>query len=207
MRTSLRWTIIILLLAAAAAPAAEGAKSQPSPRTGNATLLLGSRWLEDDDLWYPADTVDSIAIEMDWGRKSWPIHILAGIEMGKESKEGWIPEPSTGEVKFSDVHTQLFTVSVGIQAYFRTEKKLQPFVGGALAMTFAERDLRGLAYDPVEEEDSVGLLGKAGVRVRVAKNLYVGAEGRTLLGTDVELFKVKGNADFVGASVLLSWGW
>jgi hypothetical protein len=203
MRATLCWTALILLGLAAAAPAAE----EKSAYDGSVSVTLGGRSLEDGDLWDPASSLDSLAVDLDWGRETWPIRILVGLGISKDSKEGMIPDPDSGELEFSDVHSQVVEVTVGIVHYFRLKKRLQPFAGGGLTIAFAERELRGLPTAPTDEGDSVGFVVKTGVRVRVAANFHLGVEGRALLGTDVELFGVKGNADGMGAGVLFAWTW
>jgi hypothetical protein len=199
-----RCTVAFLLLLALAGPLA--AQDEVTWR-GNATLLLGSRHMSDGDLWQPDDTFGNLAIEVDWARSNWPINIVVGFELAKDSSEGMIEDPGTGQEYWSDVEAEIFQLHAGVQRYFRQEKRLQPYIGGALALLRAERELRGLPDVLNDNDGSIGALAKAGVRVRIGGQFYFGGDVRALLGSDLKLFDVSGNADHFQVSGTFAWGW
>ena len=200
-----RSTVACLVLLALAWPLV--AQEEEATWSGNATLLLGSRHMSDDKLWQPDDTFNNLAIEVDWARSNWPINIIVGFELSKDATEGLVWDPVAGEEVWSDVEVEIFQIHAGVQRYFRQEKRLQPYVGGALALLRAERELRGLPEILTENDNSIGGLAKAGVRVRVAGQFYFGGDVRALLGSDLKLFGVSGNGDHFQVSGTFGWGW
>lgn len=163
----------------------------PALADGNVNFVLGSRSMSDDDNWGDLDTQDAFGVNVDFGVADWPVRLVVGAHGSSKDKHD--VEGSVGEASFGVM--KLWKLS--------HDGMVRPYVGGGLAAVGAEID--GPGFD--DDDGSIGLYISGGVYWRLGSRFNIGVDGRFLTGTDIELFGISGDADYLQIGLLLGFGW
>ena len=186
MKVLHRWLMASALLALAT-PALAG---------GNANFILGSRGL-DKDFWEPVNGQFATGVTVDFGKMEWPIHLETGIMVSVGYEEDFLAADITGSVSelFFGVNK---TWEMGVT---------RPFIGGGLAAVGAGYEIDGPGGTIDDDDGAGGVYFHGGVYWRLKSRFNIGIDGRFLVGTDVTLFGVEGDADYLQLGMILGWGW
>jgi hypothetical protein len=179
------------------AAAAFAAFCAPAVAGGNANFALGVRTLGDDDFWEPVEEHLVLGVTVDFGKEGWPIQLAVGA-YGSSDEEDFGGAEITGSVG---------ELSFGVLKVWKHSGGLKPYVGGGVSAVNAEGEADIGPFSIDDDDTSPGLYGQGGIAWRLGERFNLGFDARILLGTDVELFGVEGDADYFQVGVLLGWGW
>ncbi len=179
--------------------------------TGNASLLLGLRSL-DDTFWGALDTQGVFGLDIDFGRADWPIHVALGLHHSDEKERGaclqFICFGFPGEPREILQEMSMNELDVGFVKVFAVGESARPFVGSGIAFVDVELDLQELGR---EDDQSQGWFARGGVFWTSADMSRLrwnyGFEVKLLVGTDIRLRDTKGDADYLQIAFLLGNGW
>lgn len=169
------------------------------PLGGRVSLVLAGRGMDDDDYWKP--TEDHFAVGIDLAAPlaeafDWAFGL--SFSAGHESKSGIEYQSSLGEVYG------------GVDWNPLREGKVHPYVGlglsGVSVRVEASDDFQGGHVSTWDDDGTFGIYGRAGVLWQVGEAWGLGLEYRLLRGTDVELFREDGDADYDQIGVVVSLG-
>jgi hypothetical protein len=147
----------------------------------------------DEDLWEPVE--DHLALGFEFSSEK-PTGIV-GWEGGlmysfdEDDVGGFDLEASTLEV-YGGVH----------KAFFDPAAVMRPYLGAGVAWIIGDVEVNGAGSD---EDDSIGFYAHGGLEARLGESFYVGADLRFLLGTDIDLAGVSGDADYTQVALVLGW--
>jgi len=167
-----------------AAPSA----SEPGGGQKHISVLLGERWLDDDD-WSPVDDQTVIGIGFDMPLSSMPVQFEANLFRSKDesgSVEGITRELSAGVRKTFDVG----------------QPELHPYVGGGLSLIKAEVDFPG----GDDDDSSAALYIHGGAGWDLAPQWQIGVDLRFLFGSDIDLEGSSGDADYTQLALFVAYG-
>ena len=190
MRRHVNTLIFALALAAAfAAPAVAG---------GNANFILGSRTMSSGDDWEPFESQVLFGANVDFGKEGWPIQMVAGVHASVDA-----------ETAFGvDLTATITELSFGVSKIWKVGKNTRPHIGGGAAMVTAalEAELGSFGSTSVDDS-SPGFYVDGGVYWRLGRRFNIGVDARVMLGTDIEFYGIKGDANYTQIGLLLGWGW
>jgi hypothetical protein len=195
--TTTSWALLAL-----AALIASGLLATPA-RAGDVNLNfypLSGRTLGDDDLWDPVEDQWGFGGTVDFGETGNPIHMALGLHMGVGAED--LDTPVADDV--ASVVTEL---SVGIAGAWQSKGRLRGYVAGGFSFVGANYTVDTILGDVDDDDDSLGGWIEAGMAWRLGHHFSLGFGARTLLGTDIELFGVEGDADYFQFGPLLAWSW
>ena len=185
-----------------------------SDLTGSVSLFFGQKFL-DEDYWEPLDKQLEVGVLLfNIGQRSWPVNIAFDIlyswdddrELEVENEgyytldyDGNTVELNIGARKFWDIY------------------RIQPFIGGGLAIIRAEGELEGTVnvygYDgaiakiKVSDDDTgVGVWAECGARLLITNRFSLGLDLR-YSWAEVTLFEEAGKAGGIHTGVLLGYHW
>lgn len=159
--------------------------------TGNFGVFLGQKSLDNSD-WGEQDTHAALAILADFREKSWPISVAIGI-----AGSGDVQDTPDGDVTAATSETM-----VGIRKLFAENGRVQPYLGGGVALIEAELETPFVTHN----DSGLGFWLNAGVYFSLAEHFSLGIDYRysqaevTLGRTDVDA-----GGDHVG--VIASYHW
>lgn len=154
------------------------------------SLYLGQRSL-DEDLWAPTEDQAAFAIEFSQGGTPEGV----GWEVGFA---GSTDEGSVGiGVDFTGTTGEIYG---GLRKSFGSGN-VRPYVGGGLSLIKAEFEGLGVSDD---DTSAAGYL-HGGVEFLLGPSFLIGLDLRTLFGSDIDLFGVSGDADYVQGAVTFGW--
>jgi hypothetical protein len=114
------------------APNASWAKSD---WTGNANLMIGSKALNEDD-WEPVDSQAEIGAEVDFAKKSWPVHLaFAALQ---SSDEDTFYTDFNDQMMRTKIKASTSELRFGVKKIWDQAPVIRPYVGGGLAIIDAE---------------------------------------------------------------------
>ena len=151
------------------------------------SFLAAYRDFTDGDLW---DRVDAeTALGIDYAHE---VSNGLGFELGTIGSLG----TRSGEAGNVDVTGASAELYGGARYFFRNDSRWLPYVGGGLSGILAgvDNDQGGEVAD--DQDFTIGLYLRGGVQYQVNNTLFLAADLRTLLGTDLELETVSGDADY-----------
>lgn len=184
MKSSILSTAVAtaLALSVSAANAQDLAVSQPDDWSGNISVMVGKKFLDDSD-WPGMDNHGAIGMLLDFKKNNWPVSIAIDlIGTGKEKKSaGNKDEAYSAEM------------NIGVRKIFSLQDSaFQPYIGAGVASVFAEtsstRNNTVTKYDDTAIGSWVGI----GSYYAVTRNFQLGADLRysraevTLNGEDRE---------------------
>lgn len=193
-RKMFRWVAPTILCVAVATPALAD---------GNANFNLGRRAL-DKDFWEPVEEHGVFGVTVDFGAEDWPINLEAGSQLSGAQEE---------EFDFflaSDVEVTAAIVefNFGVNKTWKPKGGIRPYIGGGLASVGAAGEVdAGFFGDADDDDQSFGAYVHGGVFWRLGPRFNIGFDARALLGTEITLFGVEGDADYLQFGMLLGFGW
>lgn len=173
-------------------------RQEPSPaadtRPGHLfSVLVGGRSMDDDVAW---DEIDSpIVLGFEGGNFGDPLGYEFGASIAFDSTE-------EAGVDVTDRFLELFA---GGRAIFG-EGKVLPYLGAGLAVVSAEVEGDSGLGSASDDDVSLGFYGHGGVLVKVARSFYLGLDARLLTGTEVDLFSIETDVDYVQLAAVFAWG-
>lgn len=178
-------------VAGLAAMPSQGAAG-PYDQSNRLSLLVGQRML-DDDYWSPAE--DQLGFGVEFSRQT------PGQAIGWEV--GAAHSSDDGRVlgfEFEGSTTELYG---GVRSTFLGETEtVRPYVGGGVSLIRGKGEVPGVSSD---DDSSLAGYAHCGVLARVTRTLSIGLDLRALFGSDLTIAGVSGDADYVQASLVLSW--
>jgi hypothetical protein len=152
------------------------------------TVLVGNRSMTDDDNWSPLE--DQLAFELGFNTvpSDWPVGIEASVSYSDDDDsgvEGETKEASLGVRKTWDV----------------SEGRVHPYVGGGLAGIQAEFS----GFGQSDDDTSVAGYVHGGVGFDLGSHFLIGVDVRLLLGSDITLFGIDGDADYVQYGLMVGY--
>jgi len=168
----------------------EAAASASSPaRSNRIWVYLGQRSLDEDD-WAPLEDQPMFGVEFSSERPGSILGWEVGL-MGSYTSDdvfGVSLDATTGEIYG------------GVRKTF-LQSTVRPYVGAGLSAINARLEGGGVSDD----DTSLGIYGHGGAIVMLGQSFHLGLDLRGLFGTDVELFGVSGDADYVQLALVLGW--
>jgi hypothetical protein len=190
-----------LALAALVLLAAAGSLATPA-LAGDVNLNftpLSGRSL-DQDLWSPVEDQWGFGGTVDFGEKGLPLHFAFGLHGGVGAEDNADPVGS-------DFVSTMTELSFGATWAMQSQGRMRGYVGGGVSFVGARLDVDTIGGDVHDSDDSIGGWIEAGMAWRLGSHFSLGFAGRGLLGTDITLFGVNGDADYFEFGPLLGWSW
>jgi hypothetical protein len=124
--------------------------------SGNLNLLLGGKSLDDRD--WLADQQGEVGMLLDFGRTSWPIHLVVDILRSRGEFTGLVYEYYAPTLSIYQVDEEVTTreLNLGIRRYFPTASTMRPYVGGGLALIDLQADWR-IDNGPWQHDEGEGV--------------------------------------------------
>lgn len=188
------------LFACASAPAHQdqGARfSPPPPWTGNVTFLLGGRGL-DDGFWAPVEDQVALGLEADFQAPRSPL----GLELGLQTSHGY-DDVASG----LDVEATMVEFYVGPRLTVEVGDVVRPYVGAGATFLATEFDAISGFSRISDRDQSVAGYAHGGINFGVTHAFNVGFDVRGVFGSDVELFGVAGDADYLQFALTAGVHW
>lgn len=190
-----------LALVALALVAAFGALATPA-RAGDVNLNftpLSGRSL-DKDLWSPVEDQWGFGGTVDFGEKGFPLHFALGLHGGLGAEDN-------ADALGTDFVSTISELSFGVAGAWQSQGRLRGYFGGGVSFVGARLDADTIGGNVHDTDDSIGGWFEGGMAWRLGSHFSLGFAGRGLFGTDITLFGVSGNADYMEFGPLLGWSW
>lgn len=200
VRTTL-WRPAPLAFLAVAALLASGMLATPaSAGDVNLNFYPASARSLDKDLWDPVEDQWAFGGTVDFGEKGFPLHFALGLHVGVGAEDFDTPTAD-------DVASAVTELSVGIAGAWQSKGRTRGYIAGGFSFVRAGYVVDTVLGDIDDDDDSLGGWIEAGIAWRMGRHFSLGFGARTLLGTDIELFGLEGDADYVQFGPLLGWSW
>ncbi len=171
-------TRLLLALLAPCLLAAGAALAAPPPEwTGNINVALGIKAMEDD--WEPVDDQTSFGFLLDFRRPEWPVNLAVDLLFSWEEENATVGSP-IGPVR-AEVDGSTTELDIGVRKLwedFAHVRKLTPYVGGGIAIVWAEASVDGPAVAEDEEDTGLGLWLGGGAYFTLAERVNLGVDLR-----------------------------
>lgn len=208
-----RWVLATVFLGIAIGGA-------PARAETNLNFVLGAKFLDSDD-WPIGDSQGSLAFLSTFGPRSWPVQIAVDV-VGSSSVEDSFNISRPGiEIRGEEVVQSTFELDVGVRKIWQLGKA-RPFVGGGLAIIWAQQE-RAIFFPPPfddegnellprppvivsESDEAPGAWVDGGIFWRLGRRFNLGLEARfstaevSFTGRDI-------GAGGVSLGLILGWGW
>lgn len=163
-----------------------------APVTGdNVTLLLGQRYMRDDDF-EPLDEQSSIGLEYD----SWSRYAPVGFELGIAYAEDSRTRSGV------DLESDVYEAYAGVRKTFAwANGRLHPYLATGVSFSWAELDADDGSGAVSVDDESFGLYLRGGIYYAFACGFNLGLDYRHLLVTEYKDEGVRADGDFGQVSV------
>lgn len=194
VRHSRSWVGVLWLLVASSCAATRQdpvpAEERPESLWG---VLLGGRSLDDEVAW---DDIESpIVFGFEGGNVGAPLGYELGFSFAADST-------TVAGVDVTDRFLELFA---GGRLIFG-EGKLLPYLGAGVALVAAEVEGESGGFSTSDDDGSLGFYGHGGLLLRVGSSFYLGLDARALTGTELDIFGIETDADYVQVAAVFAWG-
>ena len=99
-------------------------------------------------------------------------------------------------------------LSFGVNKIWKPKGGIRPYIGGGLASVGVAGEVDGWMFGGSDDTDqSFGTYVHGEVFWRLGSRFNIGFAARAMLGTEVTLFGVEGDADYVQFGMVLGFGW
>ncbi|VAX24382.1 hypothetical protein MNBD_NITROSPINAE04-454 [hydrothermal vent metagenome] len=168
---------------------------------GDVNIRLGQKNLTPDH-WKPVADQPMIGMDIDFGKESWPAHILltlSGSARQASEKSSVITGP--------DIEGSTSEFGFGVKTHYLYEG-FNPFLTLGLSWTNASLTGNPDTTGQVTDKDNyrMGIFLSGGVTYKIMEKFNVGGEIRLLRNSEVTLFGETGDADYISYSLILGWG-
>ncbi len=152
------------------------------------SFIAAFRDFTDGDLWDRVDAETTLGLEY-----AHEIENGLGFEVGAMGSLG-TNSGDTGNLDVTGASAELYG---GARYFFKRDDSWRPYVGGGLSAMIAgvDNDLGGEVAD--DQDFTLGLYLHGGVQYDLNNAMFLALDLRTLLGTDLELETISGDADYV----------
>ncbi len=158
-----------------------------SDLTWSASFLIGQKFLDDGD-WFELDEQVEVGVLLNLGKRSWPVNIAFDILYSWDD--------------FNDVDGDTLELNIGIRKFWDSSR-LQPFIGGGLAIIRAKIDFASwIVYD----DTGAGIWAECGLRYLITDQFSLGLDLR-YSWAEVTLFGEDTNAGGAHAGIILGFHW
>lgn len=129
----------------------------------NTNLTIGAKALDKDD-WEPLESQTEMGLNVDFGKKTWPLSIDIGLlaSTKEDDFDGDDIEGSTTELR------------VGIKKIWEPTPNMRPYIGGGLALIGAELKVSDGDYSISADDEAVGGYVNGGICWTVGRHLNLG---------------------------------
>ena len=173
----------------------------PSPQSkspagvSNMTMLVGQRFLDEDD-WEPLEEPVAVSVEFDrYGRFD-----PAGFEIGFSYAE------DSGELGGIDLDSQFWELYGGVRKTFSlAEDRLHPYLSVGMSWVNAELDASAGGLSTNIDDDALGFYLRGGVYYTLGGGLNLGIDYRKLLGADFDAEGASADGDYDQFSLSLGY--
>ena len=176
----------------AALPSAPVPQGATVSRANRIALYVGRRELDEDDH-EPVDEQTALGIEYSRERIGSTIGWEIGL-MGSADED---------EIGGTDVQGAIIETYAGLRKSFG-DGNVRPYIGAGLAYVAAEIDVSGVGDDD-DHDDSIAGYAHGGVTIDLTPVLYLGADFRALLGSDLEIDGANADADYLQLAIVLGF--
>ena len=157
--------------------------------TGNANFSIGNKVLDKDD-WavdeegfkLELDTQREVALNVDFGEKTWPIHIVIAY-LGSSADDSMSEDVDidgyayTGKLTFKGSTGEL---RLGINKIWEPTSTIRPYIGGGFAMISAEAkitaSIAGVSASESDDDQAVGFYVNGGIYWTLAEHYNLGID-------------------------------
>lgn len=146
--------------------------------TGNIMASVGNKML-DYEGWKPVDDHIQVGAIIDFKKKSWPVSIATDIFYSWDSNIGDYPDqnfPDTSYTARYELKTTSF--NVGVRKNFETSYNCVPYLGGGLAVVYADGEIEYAKKKYSCDDTGVGGWLGTGVYYQFSEVFNVGLDGR-----------------------------
>ena len=154
----------------------------------------------DEDLWSPVEDQWGFGGTVDFGETGNPLHMALGLHVGVGAEEDL-------DAPLDEAYSAMSELSVGIAGAWQSQGRLRGYVAGGFSFVQAAMEVDTFFGDVDDDDDSLGGWIEAGMAWRLGRHFSLGFGARTLVGTDIELFGIEGDADYFQFGPLLGWSW
>jgi hypothetical protein len=164
-----------------------------SSMTGNFNLLVGRKYLKEDD-WNPLEDQGEVGIQLDFRKKEWPVNIAIDLLTAADKETLGNGDELKGRTNEFDF---------GVRKIWQDNRTLRPFVGGGLGFISAHKERTGTnGFD--DSDSAVGLWLCGGLYWTIADVFNIGFEAR-LSRASVTLLEDKVQAGGNHLGILLGY--
>lgn len=159
-------------------------------------FTLGQRRLDEDD-WEPLDEQAAVGFQYAQQSNGAPVGFEVGLLLSfdDDTISGVDVEAAVGEL-YAGVH----------RSFGSSASSVRPYVGAGLALISAEIEGSSGGTSVDDDDSSPGIYAHGGVAFQAGSNFRFGIDLRLLTGTDIDLFGVSGDADYVQLGLFLGFG-
>jgi hypothetical protein len=138
--------------------------------TGNLNLTLGSKMLESD--WGPVDEHSAFGFSADFRRPHWPINIALGFlaSQGEETLYNF------DLAQIAKLEATTLELRGGVRKIWEPTPTMRPFLGGGLAVIWAELERSRFGASESDDDLGLGLWINGGVYWTLARRFNLGFE-------------------------------
>lgn len=145
---------------------------QAADWTGNVSLALGNKQLDNDDWGDDGDSHFLAGVALDFAPERWPVNVV--IDFYRSSTDD--------EDEFSSVEVGTNEIAIGVRKYFSSDV-VQPHIGGGLSFLTADWEVQtsifgGTTTFDDTSETAVGFWLGGGVNFIIAEHFLLGAQLR-----------------------------
>ena len=143
--------------------------------TGNAGLTFGSKTLDEDD-WEPMESQAEIGADVDFAKKSWPVHLAFAVL--QSSDEDTFYAEFDDELIRTKAKASTSELRFGVKKIWDQTAVMRPYIGGGLAIIDAElKTSVGSGFQGVSvksDDQGFGLWVSGGIYWTLFKRLNLG---------------------------------
>jgi hypothetical protein len=194
MRPALPILSVVVLLSSCSALGPSPQSKSPAG-VSNMTVLVGQRFLDEDD-WEPVEEPLAVSVEFDHYGRFDP----AGFEIGFSYAE------DSGDVGPVEIDSQIWELYGGVRKTFSlAEDRLHPYISAGMSWSNAEVDASAGGLSSNIDDDALGFYLRGGVYYTFGGGLNLGLDYRKLLGADFDAEGASADGDFDQFSLSLGY--
>ena len=176
----------------------------PHSWSGNVNLLLGAKFLDDDD-WEPVDEQVEGGILVDFKQNRFPLSIAIDLLYSGNDQDIGVDVFGFGTFG-AHVEARTTEVNIGVRKIWEKFETVRPFIGGGMAIINAELESKTLGASESDDDTGLGVWIDAGIYLTLSQRFNLGVDARWSRA-EVDLFGVTGQAGgwHIGAMAGFHW--